>query len=124
MSHSVKLAVALVALMATAPTVSFAGSIEDQVSEEQLAEFCGQVGLGETNAALTLLDGTVLQGTIDCDEDDLVVGDVRDETEDDDQDADDADDAEDDDDSADADDDSEDGDDGEGSDDDGDDRES
>jgi hypothetical protein len=65
----------IVLLLALSPTASQAKSIKDQVSDTALAEYCGTVGVGtETNATITLPDGTTLTGTVECEAEDLVAG--------------------------------------------------
>lgn len=65
----------IVLLLALSPTASQAESIKDKVSDTALAEYCGTVGVGtETNAKITLPDGTTLTGTVECEAEDLIAG--------------------------------------------------
>ncbi|HVY50011.1 MAG TPA: hypothetical protein VHA07_00475 [Devosia sp.] len=43
-----------------------AKSIKEMLTSQQLSEFCTANGLGEKHAQLTMPDGTVVSGTIDC----------------------------------------------------------
>lgn len=80
MPKSMCAAVATVALLAGAPSLAFADSIKDLVPESALADFCGNAGIGsETTVSLELADGSDVTGTIHCEAEDLVVGDVDDE---------------------------------------------
>ncbi len=91
----------VVLLLAMAPTATQAEDIKDLVPDAQLADFCSAAGAGtETTATLALADGTTATGTIECEADDLIVGDaaaadelddVDEEGEDDDEEGDDSD---------------------------------
>lgn len=79
MPKSMCAAVATLALFAGAPSLAFADSIKDLVPESALADFCGTAGIGsETTVSLELADGSDVTGTIHCEAEDLVVGDVDD----------------------------------------------
>lgn len=89
------------ALMATtalvvSPGLAKADSIKDSVPAETLASYCTEQGVGsETNATLTLGDGTALTGSIECEQQDLSVASNEEERADDLDDDDDEDDDED-----------------------------
>lgn len=105
-----------VLLLALAPNAASAKSIKDDVPDAALAAYCSTVPLNsETNASITLQDGTVLTGSVHCEAEDLIVGsdDVNDDLDDDELDDDSEDDDSEDDDSS--DDDSEDDDSGDDS---------
>lgn len=77
MPKSMHLAVASLALFVAVPSVAYAGSIKDQVSDSALAAYCSETGVGsETMASIKLSDGTKLTGSIHCEQQDLIVGDV------------------------------------------------
>lgn len=72
------LATSMLVLMLSmaAPPVLADDDIKDLVSGETLAAFCATVPLDtETPATLTGLDGSTVTGTIECEAEDLVVGD-------------------------------------------------
>lgn len=56
------------------PSYANADSINDQVPAESLAAYCQEQGVGsETQATLTLADGTSVTGSIECEAEDLSV---------------------------------------------------
>lgn len=72
----------IVLMLALSPSAAQAESIKDQVPDTTLAEYCSSVGVGtKTAASLELPDGTKVTGTIECEAEDLIVGD-EDELED------------------------------------------
>ena len=67
----------VVLLLAMAPTATHAEDIKGLVPDAQLADFCSAAGAGtETTATLALADGTTATGTIECEAEDLIVGDA------------------------------------------------
>ena len=65
---------AIVAL-AMSPAIATAKSIKNQVPEAALAAYCATVPVdSETSATITLDDGTVLNGSIHCEAEDLIIG--------------------------------------------------
>ena len=78
------MAVATVALLAGAPSLASAKSVKELVSESTLADFCSDAGVGsDTAVSVELSDGSSVSGTIQCEEEDLVVGDIDDASADD-----------------------------------------
>lgn len=72
-------AVATIALFAGAPSLASAASVKELVSESALADFCSNAGIGsETAVSVELSNGSNVSGTIRCEAEDLVVGDVDD----------------------------------------------
>ncbi|MHB1103737.1 MAG: hypothetical protein ACYC0C_13380 [Devosia sp.] len=77
MPKSMHLAVASLALFAAVPSLAFAGSIKDQVPDSALSAYCSEAGVGsKTMASIKLSNGTELTGSIHCEPQDLIVGDV------------------------------------------------
>ena len=69
---------AIIAL-AMSPAIATAKSIKNQVPEAALAAYCATVPVdSETSATITLDDGTVLNGSIHCEAEDLIIVDTDD----------------------------------------------